>query len=151
LDRERSYALIVRVGAPSRIDYRGTRKQPFWRLREAITFRVFEEERLARWRECVVTLKSAAQGYPQDGFNLKATEALELEAMNAARGAGEALLPWLEWPEVESARAKAERELEQEGGGLIEAWIARFEPENLQKYQDRRAQRIAQRAQANAK
>ena len=105
---------------------------------------------MLQWRECKVLLKSTAQGYPQDGFNLKATESLELEAMQAARAVGVNLLPWFTWPEVESAKARAERELYQESGELIEAWIATFEPENLQQYRDERAQKIAQRAQVHA-
>lgn len=151
MDGERTYALIVRAGAPQHLDYRNRHSQPFWRLRERLVFRVLEEERLIRWRECVSNLRSAAQGYPPEGLNFKATEALELEALKAAREVGALSMPWLEWPEVESAEERAKKELFGESGGLIEAWIARFEPDNLQSFRDQRAQLISQRAQANAK
>lgn len=151
MDRERTYALIIRVGAPSYLDYRETRKYPFWRLREAVMFHLQEETRLLQWRQSVAGLKNTAQGYPQDGFNLKATEALELEAMKAAREVGVLLLPWSEWPEVESAKDRAERELYAESGELIEAWIATFEPDNLEQHREARAQKLAQRVQSNAR
>lgn len=150
MDRERTYALIIWAGAPKTLDYNGLRKRPFWQLYERLVHHVHEMDRILHWREALLRIKASAQGYPTGAVDIRAVEGLEIEALKCGREVAKLLIPWVDWPEIESAEQKTRRELEHESGGLIEAWFATFEPENLKQYQEARAQRLAQRMKPHA-
>jgi hypothetical protein len=135
LDGDRELALLVRLGTPTTINYEGYRQKPFWRIREKLSCYLLERE--LHEKSCFAhTIRAAcSQGFPSKDFNVDLFKEIQTLTQRAVRIYTKAVMPWLEDSDL-SSEEDLKAELLGEAPAMIEAWLERFEPENLQAYRE---------------
>lgn len=137
MEGDRELALLIRLGIPTKIDYQDFTHTPFWRVKERLALHLLEGELYKEAKSAVLTVAASRQGYPGKSINVDVAKSLAKAASSEMVSLGKHILPWLEVGEIGGEEAEREemlKDIEERN----EAWIARFEPENLEAYREQR-------------
>lgn len=148
MDRDRELALLVRIGTPEKLNYEGLRRRPFWRLRELLCCHLYERRIYSDVLRVRADQAIGVQGFPPKEMNTDAFQSVVDAAEERVSFYLQSVLPWVDEDSLNSKRI-AKRRLLGESADLIEAWIARFEPENLAAYREE-VEKALERAKQDA-
>lgn len=139
---------MLKLGIPGHLNYAGLKKQPFWQLKERFALRKLESGLQQEAAKAIFWKNACSQGYPTRGVDVEFAKTLAKDAASACRRYVISLMPWAE-ASLEQSEEDKKQELLGGSAGMIEAWIAYFEPENLPAYREAMNEAM-ERAQADA-
>lgn len=145
---DRELVQLAQLGIPATLNYEGLRKKPFWRLREKLALDLLTIRQESEIVRGMLIQSSGAQGYPGENTNVEVATSSYKRAFNDARRYACTIQPWKKFEDFMSEKEQKERLLG-ESADMIEAWIARFEPENLEAYREE-VKRAMEEAQTDA-
>lgn len=131
MDGDRRCALIIRAGCPRRLNYRRNARGHLGDVREFLVYHLIEEARHIEVYRALSYQKSALQGYPGQAVNTEFVSQVRARAIQGVQDFGKALLPWENWPTPEEVEKARGNELVSGSVDMVRAWIAHFDPENL--------------------
>jgi hypothetical protein len=134
---------MVRLGIPLTISYSGLKKRAFWRTYERLALQQLnlhlDSQILLAFAHRSVSMAAGVHALP--GITSDQLEKVVAEATQSVREYAKTVKPWLKDSDL-SSEEETKRQLLDQSEEMIEAFLAVFEPHNLEAYRKEREQRL---------